>query len=239
MLNLTKSSFNSIKERNIKDTNVISQEGLCLIMQLDSNGEEVVLASPGTGTFTGFSYNCQLTPAEIPKVETFTVPDTVVDADRYAQLARTTIVKIGANNHKIHIEETDGTEYTEAGAIADKQYVCSDTGKITFHANQNGKSIIVVYKYSPTVMEIQSTEWYRGVNINSAALFERIGVGKPPCVIYTSEFNPKLDWGAATGIKMAASGQLEDQTGGGTTIVGARVIHVPDVNDAFLGIEIL
>jgi len=241
MLDLARSKFNDIQERPVKSSSSVSQEGLCLTSELDDNGEEVISPTNGNANdvFAGFSINCQLTPVEMPMVETFTIPDTDVDADRYIQLSRTTIVKNAANDHKIHIEETDGTDYTEGGAIADGVYVCSDTGKISFHVNQKGKSIVVTYKYNPTALELQSTYWESGINMNAAGTFNRIAVGKPPCVVYTSEYNPKRDWGSATSIKTGANGQLEDQNGSGVAIPGARVIHVPDTDNPYLGIEIL
>lgn len=239
MLDLSRCKFYDVVEVSIKSTGSVTQEGMCLTSELES-GEEVVNHTDGTGdVFAGFSINCQKTPVEIPLVEEFTIPDTAVDADRYIQLSKTTVVKNAANDHKIHIELTAGTEQTEAAAIADGSYVCSDTGKVTFHTAQKGLGIVVTYKYSPTALELQATVWEGGINMDSAVVFGKIGVIKPPCIIYTSEFNPKRDWANATSIKTADNGQIDDQNGAGTTITGARVIHVPDVDSPYLGIEII
>ena len=238
MLDLSRCKFYDVIEVPILSTGSVTQEGMCLVSALESGEETVNHSGGGVEVFAGFSINCQKSPVEIVLVEEFTIPDTAVDADRYIQLSKTTIIKNAANNHKIAIDIA-GTIQTEAAAIADGSYVCSDTGKVTFHTAQKGLAITVTYKYSPTALELQATVWEGGINMDSAVVFGKIGVIKPPCIIYTSEYNPKRDWANATSIKTAASGQLDDHNGAGTAITGARVIHVPDADNPYLGIEII
>lgn len=98
-----------------------------------------------------------------------------------------------------------------------------------------GHSIVVTYKYAPTVVQARAIQGdvqpggYAGSYVGQVGLVKR-------GVLYTSEFDASVNWAAATAIKTAANGQITDQNGAGTVIPG-YVVAAPSGDVPFLGIE--
>lgn len=240
MLDLQRCIFSRVDEVNIASGSTVSAEGRCLVAALGSDGEEYVTESAGsvsTEKFTGISYNTNLTITKFPNVETGTVPA----ATAYTiQLVKTNIVSAEirvyasttgelANDTVVHPTNPDAGKFS-----------CNyTTGLVYFNAAQASEDVTIYYQYSPTTLEAV-TRWFQaGINVNSGATFNQIGVIKAPCVIYTSEYDASIDWSATTAIKTGTSGRFENQTGSGATLATARVVHVPDTDNVFLGIELL
>ena len=98
-----------------------------------------------------------------------------------------------------------------------------------------GAEISVVYKYEMSVTQARARYGdvqpggYAGAVVGQIGQFKR-------GIIYTSEFDASADWAAATAIKLAANGQLTDQSGTGEAI-SAVVVALPSQDYPFLGIE--
>jgi len=239
MLDLQKCIFSRVDEANVASGSTVSAEGRVLVAALGTDGEEYVTESAGlaaTELFTGMSYNTNLTVTAFPNVETGTIPA----ASPYTiQLVKTAIVAAQIRVYAILSGELTENTVTPTVPVAG-EFGCIDaTGLLYFNVAQATETVVIYYQYSPTTLEAK-TRWFEaGINVNSGGTFNQIGVIKPPCIIYTSEYDAQIDWSATTGIKTGVGGKLENQTGSGTPLAHARVVHVPDTDNVFLGIELL
>ena len=93
----------------------------------------------------------------------------------------------------------------------------------------------VTYRYALSVTQAQALVGNTQPGGYAGLVVSQVGIAKRG-VIYTSEFDASKNWAAATGIKLAAGGQITDQTGTGA-VVNGYVVSVPTANVPFLGIE--
>jgi len=238
-----------IDEAKVASGSTVSQEGKILVSALGSDGEEYVTESAGlvnTEKFAGISYSCTLSPTQFPNVETGTIPA----ATAYTiQLVKTNLVGSGATGQIRVYNVTDSVEMANDTAInpanpdSTKFAVNYTTGLVYFNVLQASDSVLIYYQYQPTTLEA-TTRWFQAnINVNSAAVFNQVGVIKPPFVIYTSEYDASIDWSDATAtanIKTGVAGVFEGDVGTSGAVLGnARVVHVPDTDNVYLGIEML
>lgn len=188
-----------------------------------------VTAAPATGTtvsagaasevFAGFSV-LGVSAAPLPvlyatKVESFVVPGSGI-----IELAQTPVA-----GQLAVFDETDNA------AIATPTVV----GK-TVTGLDAGNTVKVTYKYAPTTVQQRALQGdvqpggYAGAYVGQVGLMKR-------GTLYTDQFDASKNWAAATGIKLAANGQITDQSGTGVAIAGAYVVAVPNQEVPFLGIE--
>ncbi len=99
-----------------------------------------------------------------------------------------------------------------------------------------GNEVTVTYKYPLTVVQARALVGDVQPGGYSGAYVGQIGLIKRG-LIYTSEFDSSKDWAAATGIKLAAGGQVTDQSGSGVALTDALIVAVPGTEVPFLGIE--
>lgn len=101
----------------------------------------------------------------------------------------------------------------------------------------SGDTVTVTYKYAMTVVQERALfgDIQPGGYVGS--LVGQIGVITRG-TIWTSEFDDSKNWAAATAIKLAANGQITDQSGSGVAIQG-YVIGVPGQDVPFLGITFM
>lgn len=98
-----------------------------------------------------------------------------------------------------------------------------------------GDDVVVTYKYAVSVVQLRALQGDVQPGGYVGAYVGQIGVIKRG-LVYTSEFDASKNWSAATAIKLAANGQLTDQSGSGVAIVG-YVVATPNQDQPFLGIE--
>lgn len=238
MLDLQRCIFTRVDEASVASGSTVSAEGRILVAALGTDGEEYVTESAATTEkFTGISYNTALTVTRFPNVETGTVPAT---SPYTIQLVKTNLV-----SGQIRVYASTTGELANDTAVhpttpdAGKFSVNYTTGLVYFNAAQLSESVTIYYQYSPTTLEAQLRWWEAGINVNSGAIFNQVGVIKAPCIIYTSEYDASINWATNTTIKTGANGRFEGTAGAGTTLSTARVVHVPDTDNVFLGIEFL
>ena len=229
-----------IDEANVASGSTVSQEGKILVAALGSDGEEYVTESAGlanTELFAGISYSCTLSPTQFPNVETGTVPAV---AAYTVQLVKTNLVNLQIRVYAATTGElSNDTTVHPTTPDASKFSVNYTTGLVYFNAAQLSEAVTIYYQYQPTTLEA-TTRWFQAnINVNSAASFNQVGVIKPPFVIYTSQYDASINWATATGIKTGVAGQFENQTGSGAVLGNARVVHAPDTDNVYLGIEML
>ena len=230
-----------IDEANVASGSTVSQEGKILVAALGSDGETYVTESAGlagTELFAGISYSCTLSPTQFPNIETDTIPD----ATAYTiQLAKTNLVslQIRVYNDTDSVEMANDTTTHPTNPDTTMFSVNYTTGLVYFNPLQASDVVTIYYQYQPTTLEA-TTRWFQAnINVNSAATFNQVGVIKPPFVIYTSEYDASISWAATTAIKTGVAGVFENQAGSGATLANARVVHVPDTSNVYLGIEML
>jgi hypothetical protein len=181
-----------------------------------------VLPSTGTATdvFCGFTFaGTSALPFPEPyynKVEQFLVPSTGTVTLSVTPVAGQFLVYDNTTNAVV-------TGATLAGS--------------TISGLTAGDTVTVTYKYALTVVTERALfgDVQPGGYVGS--MVGQIGVITRG-TIWTSEFDDSKNWAAATAIKLAANGQITDQTGTGVAIQG-YVVGVPGQDVPFLGITFM
>ncbi len=236
MLDLTRTTFSRTFEKEVKVGSTIHAEGRLLQAEIVAGAEVISECSAAASErLVGFSLMSMITPDEVPNVEEGTVPS----ASPYTiQLDRTNITPGMVRVYDV----TGATDLTETGgAPSGGQFQCVDaTGLVTFNAAEAGSSVVIYYRYNPTVMEARMLHYEPQINRDSHAVYTRVGVGCGKCQVYTSEFDPKEDFTTvAVGTSLTNTvGGLLGLSGSTDLPVGSRVISVPSAGDPWLGIEL-
>lgn len=236
------SHFSMSLQKYVSAGNVVDREGVVLRSVLEAGEERVQKADAGAANYriAGFAISDNETIGIIPVVEDFTVP--AAPGPYTVQLGYTSLVGT-APNSSVRVMEIGGSDLTEvAGAPAATQFQPNvATGVLTFNVAQAGISIRVWYRANLTVAEARLRFFQRNVNNEAGALFNTVVVGGGSGEIYTAEYDTNVDWstawpGGTADILTGADGILTIG-GGGTAIPGAKVVHVPDVDQPYLGIS--
>lgn len=198
----------------------ITAEGQALIRVTgaQSTGVQQSLGAANE-VFAGFSV-MGVSAAPLPalygvKVETFTVPGSGI-----VQLAHTPV------SGQLAVYDT-----TAGAAVATPTVVGSTVTTLTA-----GNVVTVTYKYALTVVQSRALQGdvqpggYAGVYVG------QVGVAKRG-VIYTDQFDASVNWTAATAIKLAANGQITNQTGATGVVINGYVVSLPTQEVPYLGIE--
>jgi hypothetical protein len=239
MFDLTKTHFSLTLEKQVATAQTVNPEGTLLMSVLES-GEERVLLSAGAGTDVpcGFAISDNQTIATDVAVEEVVNPSAIPYT---IQLEHTDPVGSGATKEVRCYNDTAaaeiGTQVATAGAVsAGDEFFLSPTGLLTLHSSIAGASVTVWYRYNMTVAEAVQKYYDRSVNNTASAIFNQVGVGGGTGEIYTSEFVMSEDWSAGTTIYSGANGKVTLSAGGADMSTQLRVIHVPSVDDPFLGL---
>ena len=99
-----------------------------------------------------------------------------------------------------------------------------------------GNDVRVTYRYSLTVTQSRALQGDATPGGYAGNHLGQIGVVSNG-LIYTSNFDASKDWSAATAVKMAANGQVTDQSGTGNAIP-CSIVDLPSVEVPFLGLRI-
>lgn len=99
-----------------------------------------------------------------------------------------------------------------------------------------GESVTVTYTYAMSVAQATYLLGNQQPGGFAGAMIGQIGVAQQGR-IYTNQFVSSKNWAAATAIKLAANGQLTDQSGTNGVVINAFVVSLPNANTPFLGIE--
>lgn len=238
---LKRSHFSLSLQKDVVTGQVVDREGVVLRSVLEAGEEKVQKADGIAATYAiaGFAISDNETIGIIPVVEDFTVP--AAPGPYTVQLAHSSLVGT-APNSSVRVMEVGGSDLTEvAGAPAATQFQPAvTTGVLTFNVAQAGISIRVWYRANLTVAEARLRYFQRNINNDAGVLFNTVVVGTGTGEIYTAEYDTNVDW--ATGFPAAANPVLSGPDGiltiggAGTEIPGAKVIHVPDLDQPYLGI---
>jgi hypothetical protein len=197
----------------------ITAEGQALIRvtSAQSTGVQQALGAAGE-VFAGFAI-AGVSAAPLPalyatKVESFVVPGSGI-----VQLAKTPV------SGQLAVFDN-----TAAAAVATPTVVGSTVTSLTA-----GNTVTVTYKYALTVIEARTVQGDVQPGGYAGAYVGQIGLAKRG-TIYFDQFDASKNWAAATGLKLAANGQITDQSGSGVTLVG-YIVATPNQEVPFLGVE--
>lgn len=199
----------------------IAAEGQALVRAVGAPASGVApsAAASANEIFAGFAVAgvsaSPMAPAYATKVETFTVPVSGIVALAFTPVAG----QVGVFDN------------TAAAVVATPTVVANTVTTLT-----SGNVVTVTYRYALSVIQARALVGDTQPGGHAGLVVGQIGVIKRG-TIFTSEFNASVNWAAATAIKVAAGGQITDQTGTGATITGAYVVSVPTADVPFLGIE--
>ncbi len=207
-------------EANVAPGILIFAEGLALVR---AQGAQAAGVLPSTGTsadmFAGFSFAgtsaAPFAEGYTNKVEAFVVPATGNVTLQFTPVAGQVFV----------------FDNTADMAVASPTVVGNQVTGLTV-----GDEVTVTYKYPLTVNQARALSGdvqpggYSGAHVNQIGMIKR-------GLLYTSEFDSAVDWSAATEIRLAAGGQITDQSGSGNVMANAFVVALPGAEVPFLGIE--
>jgi hypothetical protein len=236
---LTKTHYSLSLQKDVAAGQVVDREGVVLRSVLEGGVEKVQKADAASAAYAicGFAVSDNEVIGIMPFVEDLVIP--AAPGPYQVQLSHTSLVGTAPNSSVRVMLLGTSTDLTEvAGAPAAGQFQPNvATGLLTFEVTQAGLAIRVWYRANLTVAESRQRYFQRSVNNDAGALFNTVVVGGGTGEILTAEYDTNVDWAnvAAGAITTGADGILT--TGGtGTVIPGGKVIHVPDVDNAMLGI---
>lgn len=212
---------------SLAPTSIEEGMALCAIME-GGLGKSTVLASvSGTDKFTGIAYNNYTSPTQLVFVETITVP---ASPGPYTMVTTNTPI---AGNNDMLVKDAAGQVYAFNAAHGANQYnIVGST--LTFDSSAAGAVVTLTYNYAPTVQQAQALfgDGLAG-HTTPAAITGTIGLIRQGTV-YTTNFDPLVDWSTNPAMKVIANG-LIGTSGSGPTING-RVVEVPSADSPYLGI---
>lgn len=236
---LTKTHYSLSLQKDVAAGQVVDREGTVLRSVLEGGVEKVQLADASANDYAiaGFAVSDNETIGIMPFVEDYVIP--AVPGPYEVQLGHTSLVGT-APNSSVRVMLTGAmTDLTEANAApATGQFQPNvATGLLTFHEDQAGLGIRVWYRANLTVAESRQRYYQRSVNNDAGAIFNTVVVGTGTGEVWTAEYDTNVDWsGVAAGDITTGDNGILTTGGGGTAIPGGKVIHVPDVDNAMLGI---
>lgn len=180
----------------------------------------------GTEVFLGFAI-AQTSAAPFLPTSVARVQEAIVPAGGAITLAQTPTASTTSVYDVTAGAAVAGGDLAVSGAVAT---ITANGG-----VGATGNKVIITYRYALTVAEAKSRYGdvqpggYVGNQMNTCGLVQS-------GIIYTNAFNTARQWRAATGVKLAANGLLDDNNGSGTAI-NANVVSLPTVDYPFLGVE--
>jgi len=198
---------------------IIQAEGQALV-RLSGNQAAGVQASTGDSgeVFVGFSF-AGTSAAPFPETLTNKVETYVASAGGTIKLSRTPI-----SGQVSVFNVTTGTPVASPTVAGD-----------TISDLTAAQTYMVTYKFAETVFESVARQGDVQPGGYSGSIYGQMGVITRG-LVFTSEFDASVNWRAATAVKLAANGQLTDQTGAGNDI-RAQIEAIPSEDYPFLGLR--
>lgn len=237
------SHFSLSLQKYVSAGNTVDREGVVLRSVLEAGEERVQKADASAATYAvaGFAISDNETIGIIPVVEEFTIP--AAPGPYTVQLAHSSLVGT-APNSSVRVNNitasADMTEEATGTPATTEFHPAVTTGILTFNVAQAGNSIRVWYRANLTVAEARLRYFQRNINNDAGAIFNTVVVGTGTGEIYTAEYDTNVDWSTAipgsTGVVTTGADGILTIGGSGTPIPGGKCIHVPDVDQPYLGI---
>ena len=229
MLNLAKSKIHRSVER--ATAGIISAEGCTLVAGTQADGTFGV--QPGSATaneqFVGVALSQQLDLDYLPMVEELAVA-TVTSSAASKTIVGGSLKVVVASSGLVLVDGNPGTttgQYSETGGV------------ITVHTDQTDETLLVTYRYAPTVIEAKAIQGDVLPGGAAGAVLGSVGVIEIGDV-YTSSFDTSVDWSTvAVDVPVTlGAGGVFTIGGTGSPIANAVVINIPSVDEPFLGLRL-
>ncbi len=201
----------------------ITSEGQALVRAVGApaTGVQQSMAADANEIFAGFAI-AGVSAAPLPALYAAKVEESVVPGSGIVTLAQTPV----AGQLAIY-DLTTGAAVPLGGGIA---VVNNTVTGLTA-----GNNVRTTYKYALTVIQSRNLQGDVQPGGYAGAYVGQIGLAKRG-LLYTDQFDAAVNWGAATGIKLAANGLITNQAGAGALIQG-YVVSIPSQEVPYLGIE--
>jgi hypothetical protein len=240
MLDFSRTRPTKIIERQLLSTVTLTQEGLAMQGVMEGG---IMKVRPTNGTantiFTGISFGERFAPpANAPMLDAITV------AAAAGTLSR---VCTGAADVSAWFADTGAslTRVANPAAVdaAGKFCVNADNKTLTFAAGDNGKAVVVSYRYELTVAQAQAMYGDAYPGPRAANMLGTCGVIVEG-IVYTDQFDTAVNWAAidtrtsAETLVGVANGRISVNATGTDMDGFAFVYEAPTVGSPFLGLEL-
>jgi hypothetical protein len=201
---------------------------LCGIMEAGLLKATILSAPASTDIFQGIAYNYYTSPTQLIAVETITVP--AAPGPYTVTLSNTPI----AGTTDMLVKDANAQVYAFNGAHGANQYALS-AAIATFDSSAAGAVVSFTYAYAPTVQQTQAL-FGDGVagHTTAAAVTGTIGLIRRG-LVYTTNFDPVVDYSTNPVLKVSANGII-GLAGSGPTIPG-YIYEIPSADSPYLGIN--
>lgn len=112
----------------------------------------------------------------------------------------------------------------------------SVVGQVWTHAPSAGADVRFTYTYALSVTQARAEFGDTQPGGFAGYMVKQVGCAAQG-LIYTDQIDTAVNWALATGVKLAASGKVSDQTHATGTTLDAVIVGVPSVDFPFLGIK--
>jgi len=150
--------------------------------------------------FVGVSLSQQLNPTTLPAVDTFIAPGTATITLSHPALSLASI--------RVYDKTTAAAlvgSGTAPAAAGDFQWVSTSPQTITLDATNITDNLVVIYEYSPTLLEVWATQGMVPAGQSVSSSLGSIGVITNG-VIYTTCFDTSVDWTGSPAVYTGANG---------------------------------
>ncbi len=229
MIQLSQSRIQLSMEQPLYINTTQVEEGQAL-QWINENGQAMV--TPGTGTagsFAGIAFGYFMRPSTMAVVDTLTVPSTSPYTVNLSQapnnIAAITVVT-GSTVYTQVTTAPTGNEYSIGGI---------NNQVLTFPSTAAGLTFSVTYRQNLSILQAEMFTG-DGYIVNSPSnVTGTIGVIQKG-IIYTSNFDTSVYWGAATSVTVGANGIFT--SGGSGATVQATVYAQPTTDVPYLALNL-
>lgn len=239
-LDLTRSFWDKLVQVPLHSSASYTQEGSCLI-QTTETGLSYAVANISAGAakekFMGIALSDSLRLTDYVHTQSSTVPSVAPFT--------VTLEKTTATAGSYFIQDSTGSVYTDVspGAPAGAtQYSVSGT-TVTFHSGATGKSVVIRFTYTPTIVEVESRWHASPLSLDAMDRIGQVEVAIGFCRVYTTHYDSSRTFtvggavytGGASCSPACGPGKFTTAT---TAVQVAGVcVQVPSASDIFLGVE--
>lgn len=236
MINFAQSRIDRSTVRSVTSPSLITAEGAPLIADSTPGLDNGVAISAGAAgeVFVGISISQQRSLIVMSFVE-----EIVVASDGTFSLSHNSY-NSSLQRFSILTGVTEGTALvsTASPSVAQFYPVSASTKNFITNTANAGLKIRAYYRFSPTLAQAQMLQGDTLPGGDSGLLLNTVGVIIAGDV-YTTEFDPSVNWnGALTTLSLGAGG-LFTLGGSGVTPANVRVISRPSAGSPFLGLSIM
>lgn len=231
MLRLHSGQINKSFPIDVASTVTSLEEGAALVTVMEGGIAKVVPATgAATEQFIGFAHFGAGIPSVVPAVEEITVPSVgpyTVNL-RHVPVANPGVIITNPRTVLVPGVAATATDYAITGSV------------ITLHSSFAGKTVVVTYNYNITLAEATQAgfhfDTFRHYDLVAIPTIGVISSG----IVYTDQYDPTVDWTAASGsnpVKLSAGGKVT-LGGAGTAIPSVFVAEAPNPDNPFLGLHV-